>query len=104
MVTGHSLGGAVATLAAFDIARKAQELGIRQEQVLCYTFGAPRTGSAAFAELYNQTVPDTWMLINGQVCELGAHACHQLCRLLTLAARSAAEPMFCCTGLSCIAS
>ena len=67
MVTGHSLGGAVATLAAFDIARKARELGIRQEQVLCYTFGAPRTGNAAFAELYNQTVPDTWMLINGNV-------------------------------------
>ena len=34
MVTGHSLGGAVATLAAFDIARKARELGIGQEQVL----------------------------------------------------------------------
>ena len=32
-VTGHSLGGAVATLAAFDIARKADELGISKEQV-----------------------------------------------------------------------
>ena len=50
MVTGHSLGGAVATLAAFDIARKARELGIRQEQVLLsmsYLQSSVELGSAA---------------------------------------------------------
>ena len=35
-------------------------------QVTCVTWGAPRTGNAAFAQLYNATVPDTWMMINGQ--------------------------------------
>ena len=44
-------------------------------QVLCYTFGAPRTGNAAFAELYNRTVSDTWMLINGQVWHLSVSPC-----------------------------
>ena len=64
----------MATLAAFDIARQAQELGIRQEQVACYTFGAPRTGNAAFAEAFNRTVPDTWMIINGQAwCPICQH-------------------------------
>ena len=33
-------------------------------QVTCVTYGAPRTGNAAFAELFNKTVPDTWQIIN----------------------------------------
>ena len=72
LVTGHSLGGAVATLCAFDLARKAEELGISPSQCCCITFGAPRTGNAAFAKLFNQTVKGgCWMLVNGQVL---AHA------------------------------
>jgi len=42
-VTGHSLGAAVATLAAFDL-RAAR--GLRVERV--WTFGKPRIGNAAF--------------------------------------------------------
>ena len=67
LVTGHSLGGAVATLAAFDIARSADRLGIAKEQVMCTTFGAPRTGNQAFADLFNRTVTGgCWMLVNDQ--------------------------------------
>ena len=44
---GHSLGGALATLAALDVKNlcKARE----QLDVTLYTFGAPRTGNHAFA-------------------------------------------------------
>ena len=64
-LTGHSLGGALACLAAFDIQRMCPCLG--PLDVACYTFGAPRVGNHAFARQYDATVPDTWSIINDQV-------------------------------------
>jgi len=46
VVTGHSLGGAVATLLALML--KNPEWGI-QDKVQLYTFGCPRVGNEAFA-------------------------------------------------------
>ena len=48
---GHSLGGALATLAAYDIAKALEGLCSVQHDVICYTFGAPRTGELAQASL-----------------------------------------------------
>jgi len=45
-LAGHSLGGAMATLAAIELART----GYRVERVV--TFGSPRVGNAAFAGAY----------------------------------------------------
>ncbi|KAK9865737.1 hypothetical protein WJX84_003638 [Apatococcus fuscideae] len=66
-ITGHSLGGALATLAAFDLVRgcKSSDHGPATDPI-CYTFGAPRLGNHAFANLYNTTVPNTWHVINDQ--------------------------------------
>ncbi|KDD71882.1 hypothetical protein H632_c4233p0, partial [Helicosporidium sp. ATCC 50920] len=62
-ITGHSLGGALATLAAFDLLNACAKA--RQAcEVTVYTFGAPRTGNAAFARAYDELVPDTWHVIN----------------------------------------
>ena len=61
---GHSLGGALATLAAYDIAHLLLEDGNRPIQQV-YTFGAPRTGNHAFAEDFQASVPDCWHVING---------------------------------------
>ncbi len=66
-VSGHSLGGALATLAAYDIQKQLQEAGRQSVEVVCYSFGAPRTGNHAFARDYNHVVPDTWSIINDQV-------------------------------------
>ena len=63
---GHSMGGALATLAGYDIAAAAAEAGLRVD-ISCYTFGAPRTGNHAFARDFERMVPDTWGLINDQV-------------------------------------
>ncbi len=62
---GHSLGGALATLAALDVRRGCPGLG--RLDLSCYTFGAPRTGDHAFACDYNGAVPDSWAIINDQV-------------------------------------
>lgn len=52
-ITGHSLGGALATMAA---ARLIGEGVLRPEQVVggVYTFGQPRVGDKVFAEAYEQ--------------------------------------------------
>lgn len=42
LVTGHSLGGALAQLCSFDIARACPCLGCMA--IACYTFGSPRVG------------------------------------------------------------
>ena len=59
MRAGHSLGGALATLAAHDL---QAEFGFRH--LHCYTFGAPRTGNHAFAAETSRLVPETWHVIN----------------------------------------
>jgi len=63
---GHSLGGALAKLAAYDIQKKLVEVGRFTVDVACYSFGAPRVGNHAFAQDYNAHVPDTWSIINDQ--------------------------------------
>ena len=49
-VTGHSLGAAMATLAAFELADKGYRVATQ------YTFGQPRVGNAAFANLFQSTL------------------------------------------------
>jgi len=63
LCTGHSLGGAVAQLASFDIAR---ELGVPPAMMSVYTFGCPRIGNRALAAESAEVVPDTWHVINDQ--------------------------------------
>ncbi|KAL3115615.1 hypothetical protein niasHT_011964 [Heterodera trifolii] len=58
--TGHSLGGALAALAA----AKCVALGLRMSnQVTLYTFGEPRVGNAAFAGRFDQLVPNSFRVI-----------------------------------------
>jgi hypothetical protein len=59
-VTGHSLGGALATLAAFDLTKQFNV------DTTVYTFGQPRVGNKAFATDYNKTVPRHFSVANGQ--------------------------------------
>lgn len=50
--TGHSLGGAFATLAAIDQGSGAWPPQSRYKARGVYTFGAPRVGNSVFADLY----------------------------------------------------
>ena len=60
-VTGHSLGAALAALAAF---RLHAEANIEARAV--YTFGMPRVGGQAFGDLYEPILGDrTFRLVNG---------------------------------------
>ncbi|MFF2483370.1 lipase family protein [Paenibacillus sp. NPDC058071] len=58
-ITGHSLGGALSTLAAFDIASNTSV-----SDPIVYTFGAPRVGDPKFIRAYNQQVATHWRFQN----------------------------------------
>jgi Lipase (class 3) len=61
-VTGHSLGGALAALIAHRIGTELQA-----DVDAVYTFGMPRPGSKAFADLYNhQLGMRTYRLVHGE--------------------------------------
>ncbi len=51
LVTGHSLGGALALLAALDI---KLFFGINSKMMKLYTFGQPRVGDKSFSEFVSK--------------------------------------------------
>ncbi|XP_042403408.1 uncharacterized protein LOC121992867 isoform X1 [Zingiber officinale] len=62
-VTGHSLGGALATLLALELSL-SQMAKLGKLSVTMYNFGSPRVGNRRFAELYNEKVKDSWRVVN----------------------------------------
>ena len=50
-VAGHSLGGALATIASIQIKAEFPEANVE-----CYTFGSPRVGNQHLADLYSESV------------------------------------------------
>ncbi|KAL7075995.1 hypothetical protein ACQ4LE_004499 [Meloidogyne hapla] len=59
--TGHSLGGALASLAS---ARTVIEGIRRSDQIQLYTFGQPRVGNADFAFKHDQLVPLSFRVVH----------------------------------------
>jgi hypothetical protein len=60
-ICGHSLGGALATLMAFDFAANAVA-PFKDSTV--YTYASPKTGDPLFVSTYNHLVPDTSRIAN----------------------------------------
>jgi triacylglycerol lipase len=58
ILTGHSLGGALATLCALDVVFNS-----KFSRPILYTFGAPRVGNPTFAAFYNRKVPSTHRIV-----------------------------------------
>jgi triacylglycerol lipase len=56
-VTGHSLGGALATLAIRDL----MAAGLTPQM---YNFASPRVGDPAFAKIFNAQAPVVWRVVN----------------------------------------
>ncbi|XP_061990765.1 uncharacterized protein LOC133709147 isoform X1 [Rosa rugosa] len=62
-VTGHSLGGALATLLALELA-SSQLAKHGVISISMYNFGSPRVGNKRFADVYNEKVKDSWRVVN----------------------------------------
>lgn len=56
---GHSLGGALATLAAIDIQNNVQK------DIACLPFSSPKVGNKEFVESFNRRIPNTWLYYYG---------------------------------------
>jgi predicted lipase len=56
---GHSLGGALATICAFEMAHRFKS----QISLQTYTFGCPRVGDRDFAREYDRRVPFTFRFV-----------------------------------------
>jgi predicted lipase len=59
--TGHSLGGALATLAAGYFSPVIREYGCR---IKCHTFGCPRLGNSGFVEWFKGLVDESYRVLN----------------------------------------
>ena len=63
-MTGHSLGGALATLMAWEVEalreRELPSIG----RVALYNFGSPRVGNRAFCESFNRAVGEAFRIVN----------------------------------------
>lgn len=62
-VTGHSLGGALATLAAYEASFTAFASGTVSGLTM-YNYGSPRVGNTEFATAFDAAVPDSWRVVN----------------------------------------
>ena len=60
-ITGHSLGSAIATLAALEIALNTPQI---REQIQLYTYAAPRVGNSDFAQAHNNLIPNSYRIVN----------------------------------------
>ncbi|KAI3886502.1 hypothetical protein MKX03_036001 [Papaver bracteatum] len=62
-VTGHSLGGALATLLALELS-SSQMAKHGAIYMTMYNFGSPRVGNRRFVDIYNEKVKDSWRIVN----------------------------------------
>lgn len=60
-ITGHSLGSALAVIAALDIALKIPSL---KAQIRLYTYAGPRVGDPVFAKTHNRLIPNSYRIVN----------------------------------------
>jgi hypothetical protein len=58
-LTGHSLGGALATMASLEIRSKISH----KYQVIVYTFGSPRIGNHSLSDLMLSVVPNIFRVV-----------------------------------------
>jgi triacylglycerol lipase len=62
VTTGHSLGGALATLCTIDI---QYNFSSRVKTIEAYTFGSPKVGNTGFRDSFNRRVPNSYRFVHG---------------------------------------
>ncbi|CAI5461435.1 unnamed protein product [Closterium sp. Yama58-4] len=62
-LTGHSLGGALATLFAYELSQ-SNLVRDRNIHLTMYNYGSPRVGNAAFVARFNVYMKDSWRIVN----------------------------------------
>ena len=55
--SGHSLGGAIASIAAYEL---VSDRYVSSDQIMLYTYGMPRVGDKKYALDHYRMVPESW--------------------------------------------
>jgi len=63
IITGHSLGGALATLAAFDLSKSRV---IDKSKMQVYNFGSPRVGNYEFSRAFADEGIPSYRIVNSR--------------------------------------
>uniref|UniRef100_A0A914Z6X1 Fungal lipase-like domain-containing protein n=1 Tax=Panagrolaimus superbus TaxID=310955 RepID=A0A914Z6X1_9BILA len=63
LFTGHSLGGALVSLASSLFAFQHRHL-VDPSEIFLITFGQPRVGNQDYAEAHDKLVPNSWRLVH----------------------------------------
>uniref|UniRef100_A0A7E4VPQ7 Lipase_3 domain-containing protein n=1 Tax=Panagrellus redivivus TaxID=6233 RepID=A0A7E4VPQ7_PANRE len=63
LFTGHSLGGALASLASSMFAYEHPTMA-KPDEVFLITFGQPRVGNILYAAAHDKIVPNSWRLVH----------------------------------------
>ncbi|KAK5965998.1 hypothetical protein GCK32_020300 [Trichostrongylus colubriformis] len=61
LFTGHSLGGALASLASTMFAHHNPSIG---DRIHLITYGQPRVGNYEYAMTHSQLVPNSWRIVH----------------------------------------
>ena len=64
IVTGHSLGGALAALCTYSLSACVTSTVAQSRKVVCYTYGMPRIGNTSFTNAFNALCPETYAVVN----------------------------------------
>jgi len=73
VVTGHSLGGSLASIVAATLVNRNIVPG---HAIQVYTFGEPRTGDYAYAKLFNQIIPSNYRIVHNSDLIPHSPPCH----------------------------
>ena len=60
-VAGHSLGAAIATLAAMELIQAVPQI---KNQIRLYTYAGPRVCSPTFAKIHSKLIPNSYRIVN----------------------------------------
>jgi len=64
LITGHSLGGALAEIAAFDISHNSDYSTLSIGSIRVIDFGTPRWADETIATRYNEVIDSNWRIVN----------------------------------------
>lgn len=65
IITGHSLGGALSTICAFDFSViNPKNRNENKPSLWHYSFGAPLQGTPLYASIFNQNIVSSWRIAN----------------------------------------
>lgn len=63
-ITGHSLGGALATLMSYEILVRCKDVNLTGREINVYTFGCPGLCNTVAQKLYEDEIPTIFHVIN----------------------------------------